>query len=132
MFVLVSSSPQSPAAGAAISGSLGEGREDGGIRAGRMSRGWKRLRLRWHLSFLNRRQVGHQGIDGGGVLGLPGLNLRLIDLCDLNEQVHAPEQDVDMLRLEDQLSLSAPPRSSLPLHGRPAQQHRDRQFARPP
>ena len=33
-------------------------------------------------------QVGHQAHRSSGVLGLPGLHLRLAELCDLDEQVH--------------------------------------------
>ena len=43
-------------------------------------------------------------IDSSGVLGLPGLQLRLAKLGDLDQKVDAAEQDVHMLRPEDQLA----------------------------
>ena len=57
------------------------------------------------MTFLlvNRRQVSYQGINGSRVFRLPRLDLRLSDLCNLDEQVHTPKQDVDMLGLKDEL-----------------------------
>ncbi len=39
------------------------------------------------------------------MLGLPGRQFRLVDLRDLHQEIHAPEEDVDVLRPEDQLTL---------------------------
>ena len=81
-----------------------------------------RLRLRWagveaavlavDPALLDGRQVGDQGVDLAGVLGLPGLQLRLAELRDLDQEVNAAEQDVDVLRPEDQLPFCAATKQS--------------------
>ncbi len=49
------------------------------------------------------------------MIGLPGRQLRLADLRDLHQEVDAPEEDVDVLRPEDQLALLG--RDEAVLHG---------------
>ena len=50
-------------------------------------------------------QVGDQGIDLVGVIGLPRRQLVLADPRDLHQEVDAPKQDVDVLRAEHELAL---------------------------
>ena len=54
------------------------------------------------MALLDRRQVGHRGHRSRRRDRLASLQLRLAELRDLDQQVDAPEQDVDMLRLKDQ------------------------------
>ena len=82
-----------------IAGS-GSGCGSGGRRSVR-----RRLRRRLDPALLDGTQVGDEGVDLVGMLGLPGRQFRLADLRDLHQEVDAPEQDVDVLRPEDQLAL---------------------------
>ena len=54
---------------------------------------------------LDGRQVGHEGVDLGGVIGLPGFQVRLGELRDPDQHIDAAEEDVHMPRPEGQLPL---------------------------
>ena len=84
-------------------------------------------------AFLDRRQVGHEGVDLVGVLGLPGFQLRTRRAAQTwTRRSNTAEQDVDMFRLEDQLPFLGGDEAVFHRVGDPDRRRRARRSAPPP